>query len=578
MAKKSVLPTNVGKGTGHREISVVKGNGVTAVKTLAGCVWRPRVNAIDQLSKNNIWICTHGGFVAFGSSRGTFMPPKTDLVFHDAPMASETVLNVFHVESSTTKPTIDLSHSNRPFALIIEDWVSDSEDESDGKPMPTQKAPSFLYTSEHVKTLRTSVKPVEHPTPAENLRKDILKMTHPQSKKHVVPTAVLTRSRLVPFNAARPVTTVVPQTNVKHQRPAKYVVNTLHSPIRRPINHRPSPKNSNFHQKVTTIKAKQVNVVQGANGNWIQVSHGLGPQKILTFLFDVQGNLQQALKDKRVIDSGCSRHMTGNISYLSYFEEINGGYVAFGGNPKVGKITGKDTECVVLSSDFKLPDENHVLLRVPRENNMYNVDLKIIVSLGYLTCLFAKATLDESNLWHRRLGHINFKTMNKLVKGINREFCVARTPQQNRVAKRNNRTLIEAARTMLVDSLLPIPFWAEAINTACYVQNRNIDADADAACDDKETEHEVYVSPSSGDKTKKHDENAKREAKGKSHVNAASTLVTVVGPNSTNTNSFNAAGPSDNVVSLNFKISGKSSFVDPSQYPDDLDMPSTQRS
>nr|GEZ15140.1 putative ribonuclease H-like domain-containing protein [Tanacetum cinerariifolium] len=186
-------------------------------------------------------------------------------------------------------------------------------------------------------------------------------------------------------------------------------------------------------------------------------------------------------------------------------------------------------------------------------------------------------TLDESNLWHRRLGHVNFKTINKLVKGnlvrglpfkvftnenscvackkgkqhrascksktvssvdqplfrlymdlfgpnfvkslskkscclvitddysrfswvfflaykdetasvlktfiiglenllslkgIKREFNVPRTPQQNGIAERKNRTLIEAAKTLLVDSLRPIPFWAEAVNTACYVQNR----------------------------------------------------------------------------------------------------------
>nr|GFA18385.1 hypothetical protein [Tanacetum cinerariifolium] len=54
------------------------------------------------------------------------------------------------------------------------------------------------------------------------------------------------------------------------------------------------------------------------------------------------GNPQQALKDKGVIDSGCFRHMTGNMSYLSNFEELNRGYVAFGGNPKGGMITGKD--------------------------------------------------------------------------------------------------------------------------------------------------------------------------------------------------------------------------------------------
>nr|GFD08591.1 ribonuclease H-like domain-containing protein [Tanacetum cinerariifolium] len=68
---------------------------------------------------------------------------------------------------------------------------------------------------------------------------------------------------------------------------------------------------------------------------------------------------------------------------------------------KKNSVLFTNTECVVLSSDFKLPDENHMLLRVPRENNMYNVDLKNIVPTEDLTCLFAKATLDESNLWHR---------------------------------------------------------------------------------------------------------------------------------------------------------------------------------
>ncbi|GJZ86279.1 putative ribonuclease H-like domain-containing protein [Tanacetum coccineum] len=228
---------------------------------------------------------------------------------------------------------------------------------------------------------------------------------------------------------------------------------------------------------------------------------------------------------------------------------------------------------------------------------MYNFDLKNVVPSGGLTCLFAKAIIDESNLWHRRIGHINFKTMNKLVsgnlvsglrsklfendhtcvacqkgkqhkascktklvssisqplqmlhmdlfrptfvrsinhkiyclvvtddfsrfswvfflatkdetsgilktfingienqinhkvkiircdngtefknndmnqfcgmKGIKREFSVVRTPQQNGVAERKNRTLIEAARTMLANSLLPTTFWAEVVNTACY--------------------------------------------------------------------------------------------------------------
>nr|GEY19859.1 hypothetical protein [Tanacetum cinerariifolium] len=329
--------------------------------------------------------------------------------------------------------------------------------------------------------------------------------------------------------------------------------------------------------------------------------------------------------------------MTENMFYLSYFKEFDGGYVTFGGGAKGGRITGKgtlktgkldfedvyfvkelqffsvlqmrdkknsvlftDTGCFVLSLDFKLADESHVLLKVPRKNNMYSVDMKNIVPKERLTCLVANATLDESMLWHMRLGHVNFKTINKLVKenfvrglptkrfendqtcvpclkgkqhkasckskirnsitqplfmlhmdlfgptfasslmnkkyclvvtddysrftwvfflaskdetsgilknfiteienlddkkvkiikcdnrtefknrvmsefcekkGIKREFSVARTPQQNNVAKKRNRTLIEVARTMLADSKLPTIFWAEAVNIACYVQN-----------------------------------------------------------------------------------------------------------
>ncbi|GKF80314.1 ribonuclease H-like domain-containing protein, partial [Tanacetum coccineum] len=81
---------------------------------------------------------------------------------------------------------------------------------------------------------------------------------------------------------------------------------------------------------------------------------------------------------------------------------------------KKNSILFTDIECVVLSPDFKVTDESHVLLKVPRKDNMYSVDLKNVVPQGGLTYLFAKATSDESNLWHRRLGHVNFKTMNKL--------------------------------------------------------------------------------------------------------------------------------------------------------------------
>nr|GEV20452.1 hypothetical protein [Tanacetum cinerariifolium] len=84
---------------------------------------------------------------------------------------------------------------------------------------------------------------------------------------------------------------------------------------------------------------------------------------------------------------------------------------------KINSVLFTETECLILSPDFKLPSKNKVLRKVPRKNNMYSFDLKNVVPSKGLTCLFEKATNDESNLWHRRLGHINFKIMNKLMKG-----------------------------------------------------------------------------------------------------------------------------------------------------------------
>nr|GEZ43669.1 hypothetical protein [Tanacetum cinerariifolium] len=116
--------------------------------------------------------------------------------------------------------------------------------------------------------------------------------------------------------------------------------------------------------------------------------------------------------------------LVGNISYLTDFKEFDRGYVAFGGGAKGGKITGKgtirtDTECFFMCLDFKLANESHVLLKVPRKNNMYSIDMKNIVPKKDLTCLVLKATNDESMLWHRKLGHTKFKNINKLVKDNN---------------------------------------------------------------------------------------------------------------------------------------------------------------
>nr|GEV85760.1 hypothetical protein [Tanacetum cinerariifolium] len=194
-------------------------------------------------------------------------------------------------------------------------------------------------------------------------------------------------------------------------------------------------------------------------------------------------------------DSGCSRHMTGNISYLSDYDPFDEGYVSFG--QRGCKITGKGTiksECIVLGRNFKLSDDANVLLRTPRQHNMYSIDLNNIVLHQDLTCLVAKASVDECMFWHRRLGKqhkasCKSKLVNSVTKplhtlhmdlfgptsdetsGIHRKF-ITEIENLKELKVKIIRILIEAARTMLADAKLPVTFWAEAVNTGCYIQNR----------------------------------------------------------------------------------------------------------
>ncbi|KAI3805363.1 hypothetical protein L1987_27678 [Smallanthus sonchifolius] len=156
-----------------------------------------------------------------------------------------------------------------------------------------------------------------------------------------------------------------------------------------------------------------------------------------------------------VVDSGCSRHMTGNRSILSNFRHFNGGYVTFGSEPKGGSITGQgtvsnermsidkvnyvkeldfnlmsvsqvcdqkhwmlftDKECFVLSPGLSIPPPEKILLTAQRKENLYVLDMNDVTPSGSVFCFLSKASVDESALWHRRLSHVNIKTINKLVK------------------------------------------------------------------------------------------------------------------------------------------------------------------
>nr|GEU68323.1 ribonuclease H-like domain-containing protein [Tanacetum cinerariifolium] len=492
---------------------------------------------------------SNGYHVVHPPYTGTFMPPKPDLVFNNAPNDVETNHHAFNVKLSPTKPDQDLSYTHR----------------------------------------------------------------------HVVLEVILTQSKLVPITAVKPVSTIVPKISVTRTRQAKIVVPKTNSPPRRHTNRSLFPKASTFPPKVTVVKAPMVNAAQG-KWKW-------KPKCLI--LDHVSHNTSASLTLKR-FDYNDALGRSKNMSYLSDFMELNGGYITFGGNPKGCKIsrkgkirTGKldfddvyfvkelkfnlfsvsqmcdkknsvlftDTECLVLSPEFKLPDENQVLLRVPRENNMYNVILKNIVPSGDLTCLFAKAILDESNLWHRRLGHINFKTMNKLVKdslgkfngNIDEGFLVGYYVSSKAFRVFNSRTQI-VQETMHVNFLENKPnvagrgpTWLFDIDTLTKNMNyqpvtagnqSNPSAgvqeqfDAEKAKEKNNQQYVLFPIWSSDFKDFSYDSI--------NEDNAAGTLVPTVGqlsPNSTNT--FSATGPSTAAAS---PTHGKSSCIDSSQYPDDLNM------
>ncbi|GJT00534.1 putative ribonuclease H-like domain-containing protein [Tanacetum coccineum] len=525
-------------------------------------------------------------------------------------------------------------------APIIEEYESDSKDEHVFQPTKEQVQPSFASTNKQVKTPMETVKKQfthsKNPTvnkkglgygftaracfvcgsfshlirdcdfhekrmakQAElnnNMRKkssqreirpiwnNVQRVNH---KNQFVPTSVLTRTGKIPVNTARASGT----NNV--------------STARHDFNRQAVP--TNVAMKVNIVKLI-VNRVRPANVNTAEVNAvsavGGKRETAVKPLVDFNGG-PVAFGGSKGYIIGKGKIKTGKLDFedvcfvkeLQHFNLFSVSQMC----DKKNKVLFTDSECLVLSPEFKLPDENQVLLKIPRQNNMYSFNLENIVPSGGLACLIAKATIDESNKWHRRLGHVNFKNLNKLVKGnlvrglpskifqndhtcvacqkgkqhkasckaksvssishslqllhmdlfgptsvrslnhktyclvitddfsrfswvfflrtkdetsgilkdfirqienqlnqkvktircdngtefknrdvielcgskrIKREYSNTITPQQNGVAERKNKTLIEAARTMLADSFLPNTFWAEAVSTACYVLNR----------------------------------------------------------------------------------------------------------
>ncbi|GJV29985.1 putative ribonuclease H-like domain-containing protein [Tanacetum coccineum] len=395
-------------------------------------------------------------------------------------------------------------------APIIEDWVSDDEEDVEIILKVEKKIPTATK-KESVKTVNLSRRSVRYAEmyrsqrPRGNQRSwngqksnqlgsnfvfnnkacficgsfHHIQYNCPNAYKHMVPRAVLMKTGLKtiknakplstvrsvntarPFSTARSVKTVRPyntahpNSTVSCARPKSHFQNKAQLTVQRPFYKNTTlTKRSNI-QNINTGKQTvrpNVNTVRARGFNAVKPSACWVWRPIKPNGASLSNS---QLNDKGFVDSGCSRHMSGNIAHLSDFKDFDGGYVTFGGGANGGRITGKgtiktdkldfedvyfvkelkfnlfsvsqmcdkknyvlftDSECLVLSPNFKLPDESQILLKIPRQNNMYSFDMKNIVPKDGLTCLVAKATSEESMLWHRRLGHVNFKNINKLVK------------------------------------------------------------------------------------------------------------------------------------------------------------------
>ncbi|GJT71661.1 putative ribonuclease H-like domain-containing protein [Tanacetum coccineum] len=479
---------------------------------------------------------------------GNFMPPKPDLSFTGLDeFANKHVVENYKAISSKEEPREVRKNDDAP---IIEEWVSDSEEENVSQTKLRRKHFDHLQVdcNYHQKQFQNQrkVKPVWNNAQRVN-HKNFVKKTHPCAKKNMVPKAVLMKSSLVSINnarqnisktavlvnTARQVNTAHSKPTVNAARPMPYLSKIAHSTVKRPIHKNTSFKNCNINQMVKTVRGKEVNtsrskaVVNAVKGYNVNAVKALAcwvwkPNTKVLDHVSKHNSASITLKKFDYIDhKGRSKTVMASApketNFLSKLRRDKIEKCCFWRVPKVGKSQEKvplklnsvlfnDTGCIVLSPNFKLIDESQVLLRVPRKNNMYSTDLKNIVPKGGLTCLFAKATFDESKLWHRRLGHLNFKTMNKLVKenfvrGLpsklfkNDKTCVAcQKGKQHKASSTKDETsgILKSFITgieNLVDHKVKVircdngtefknkemnQFceMKEAVNTACYVQNR----------------------------------------------------------------------------------------------------------
>ncbi|GKA46194.1 ribonuclease H-like domain-containing protein [Tanacetum coccineum] len=417
-----------------------------------------------------------------------YMPPKSDFGIDESqftygPKQSKTSESDAKTsDSDSCESNSNVEEEEETLESVHEPvYESDSDDEYVIKSLKEQETPSFAFvnTVKHIKTLRETVK--EQNTCNQGPKVNKRDWNGLMSKKMGLGYGFTRKACFVCGSFGH----LIRDCDFHEKRMAKHVKLNKKKSRGRPFNRTTAPKTDFSNQKVNTAGNKAVSAVGGIRETAVKTSAG-------------------------IVDSGCSRHMTGNKAYLVDYQEFKGGSVVFGGSK--GQITSKG-RIITGKLDFEdLPDENQVLLRVPRQNNMYSFNLENIVPTGGLACLIANATVDESNKWHRRLERkahkgphvrrqvvssisqplqllhmdlfgptsvrsINHKTYCLVItddfnrcdngftefknrdmiefcrsKGIKREYSNARTSQQNGVAERKNYGPIEdVLRTIVAD-------------------------------------------------------------------------------------------------------------------------------
>ncbi|GJT15642.1 ribonuclease H-like domain-containing protein [Tanacetum coccineum] len=343
-------------------------------------------------------------------------------------------------------------------ALIIKDWVFDNEEydvpqakieKETFKPSfaktefvkPKQKEKTARKIVNHVDCKKVNQKQFQNTKPIWNNaqrmnHQNFAKKTHPCVKKNIVLRAVLMKSGLISVNNARQVNAAHTKTTVNAARPMSYLSKTAHSTVKRPIHKYTTFKNSNFNQRVNTVKDKNVNIVRPkAVVNVTNPKAVVNAARQKAIINAVKGNNVNVVKalacwvwkpTNKVLDH-VSKHNSASITLKKF------NYV--------------DAQRQIQVSDAWSPKEAEIFYLMWQATQMDLQDQGVI---------------DSGCLRHKTGG-------------------VARTPQQNGVAKRKNRTLIEAARTMLADSKLPTTFWAEAVNTLAMCNNLELST---KACDD----------------------------------------------------------------------------------------------